>query len=312
MRREGLRVSNYLMHMLRRSDGLLARAALALQRTVAARPNDAAALHRLGDVQRGLGQLGEALECYRRVLALHPDDPRAQRLAAILSGRAPPGEPGAAPMPFAYMVDFLPEQRCKALLALALANRGEFKPAPYARRMQRTHAEVESSHGKFVVDPRITEEEVRPWFEPHLRGAFAQVLPRLQMREPSDWRLEIGLSAYRGGGRFFSKHSDGGPLGDRVRTLCFCYYFHRQPRGFSGGDLLLYDGDGTHGTQSFTRIEPQHNSIVFFPAACIHQVAPFERDVADFGDARFAVHGWLNESAKDVRAATVLGSGHAA
>ena len=301
-------MSNYLMHMLQRSDGLLARAALALQRTVAARPNDAAALRRLGDVHRGLGQLGEALECYRRALALRPDDPKAQRLAAILSGRAPPGEPGASPMPFAYMPDFLPEQRCKALLALALANRAEFKPAPYARRMQRTHAEVESSHGKFLVDPRITEAQVRPWFEARLRGAFAQALPRLQMRQPRDYRLETGLSVYRGGGRFFSKHSDGGQRGDRVRTLCFCYYFHRQPRAFSGGDLLLYDGDGTQG---FTRIEPQHNSLVFFPAACIHQVAPFERDVADFGDARFAVHGWLNESAKDVRAATVLGCGHA-
>ena len=287
------------MHMLRRSDGLLGRAALALQRTVAADPNDAAALRRLGDVHRGLGQLGEALECYRRVLVLRPDDPTAQKLVAILSGTAPSdAPPGAGPSPFVCVADFLPEQRCRALLALVLANQGNFKPAPYARLMQRAHAEVESSHGKLLVDPSITEAEVRPWFEARLRGAFALALPRLRMREPSEYSVEIGLSAYCGGGRFFSKHSDGGQIGERVRTLCFCYYFHRQPCAFSGGDLLLYDGDGTQG---FTRIEPQHNSIVFFPAACIHQVAPFERNVADFGDARFAVHGWVNVSAKSNR-----------
>lgn len=51
-------------------------------------PDNAAALQRLGEVYRGLGKLGEALECYQRVLALRPDEPKARRLAAILRGDA--------------------------------------------------------------------------------------------------------------------------------------------------------------------------------------------------------------------------------
>ena len=291
-------MANHTMPMLRRTDGLFERAAEALQRTVAADPTDAAALQRLGDVQRGLGRLGEALDCYRRVLALRPDDPKAQRLAAILGGKAPPqAPPDARPLPFVTMAGFLPKERCSELLAFALANRERFRPAPYAGLAQRKHFVRDPSNGRFLIEPQIMNAEVRPWFEAWLRGAFAQALPRLRMREPSDWRLEIGLSAYRGGGRFFFKHRDDGERGGRIHTLCFSYFFHRQPRSFSGGELLLHDDDGT---RNFTCIEPQHNSMVFFPAACIHQVAPFERDVAHFADARFAVHGWLNVSAASV------------
>ena len=50
-------MSRYLTHMLRRTDGLLDRAAAALQRTVEADPDNAAAQRRLGDVYRGLGKL---------------------------------------------------------------------------------------------------------------------------------------------------------------------------------------------------------------------------------------------------------------
>ena len=291
-------MANHTMPMLRRADGLFERAAEALAATVAANPTDAAALQRLGDVQRGLGRLGAALDCYRRVLALRPDDPKAQRLAAILGGQAPPpAPPDARPLPFVTMAGFLPEERCSELLALVLANRERFRPAAYADSAQRKHFVGDPSNGRFLIEPQITKAEVRPWFEAWLRGAFAQALPRLRMREPSDWRLEIGLSAYLGGGRFFFKHRDDRERDGRIRTLCFSYFFHRQPRSFSGGELLLYDDDGT---RNFTCIEPQHNSMVFFPAAYIHKVAPFERDVAHFADARFALHGWLNVSAASV------------
>ena len=283
-----------LTRMLLRSDGLLERAAAALQRVVAAEPENAAALLRLGDVYRGTGKLREALECYRRVAALRPGDSTASWLVAILSGKAlPDSPPDSEPAPFVRETDFLAPPRCRELLALALANRERFGPALLAARTQRTLAEAGSSHGKFLVDAQVTERKVRPWFEARLRDAIAEALPRLRIPEPKQSWVEMAMSAYFGG-RYFSKHRDTNPPAD-TRLLNFVYYFHRQPRRFAGGELLLYDGDGT---QAFTRIEPRHNSIVFFPAACLHQVAAFERDVADFRDARFALHGWLHRGAR--------------
>lgn len=309
-------VSEYphLTRMLLRSDGLLERAEAALQRTVTANANDATAWCRLGDVRRSKGQLAEALDCYRRAASLRPNDPRTAWLVALLSGNAlpePPAHGHAAP--FARQDGFLPPERCQALLDLAVASRAHFAPAivnvlpepmdalvppPLQRRpaaaANSANGWVDPSRRKaLIVDARITQADIRPWFEPLLRHAFADALPRLGLGGPHAQRIEIGMSAYLGGS-FFAKHKDNGASASHTRLASFAYYFHRRPRRFSGGDLLLHDDDG----RAFTRIEPAHNSIVFFPAACLHQITAIEGDLHDFRDARFVVHGGVRNETR--------------
>lgn len=297
-----------LTHAMLRPDGLLDRAAAVLGRTVASDPDNMAALRRLGDIYRGLGKLREALDCYTRVVAAHPDDAKAARLAAILGRRALPetaeASPAEQPVPFVRMTDFLPEQQCQALLDLALASRERFQPAlvivpPEGDAADGSPAVFE----KGIVDPcrrkglvaggGVTEREVQPWLEARLRDAFALALPRLQMREPSAYSVEMAMSAYVGSG-FFGRHRDNSAPAFRTRKVSFAYYFHAQPPRFCGGDLLLHDGDGS---QAFTRVEPQHNSIVLFPASSLHEVAPIVSNSANFPAARFAIHGWLHSAA---------------
>ena len=316
-REQGGGVSEYsqLTRLLLRSNGLLERAEAALQGTLAAAPNDVEAWCRLGDVQRGKGKLGDALECYRRVATLRPDDTQARWLVAILSGTALPDAPaGVRPTPFVRQTNFLSPQECSQLLSLAQANSERFAPAivNVLRRPQELTAEEPPEAAKnggigsvdpsrrnaLIVDPRITEREIRPWFEPRLRSVLAEALPRLGLRQPRQQRVEMGMSAYLGGS-FFAKHKDNGASACHTRLLSFAYYFHRQPRRFSGGELLLHDAGGP----AFTRIKPQHNSIVFFPAACIHEVTAVESDGAfvspgeNFGDARFVIQGGLRDDA---------------
>lgn len=274
-----------LTRLLVREDGLIERAEAALLRTVAADPEDAAALLQLGDVQRGKGQLDEALACYRRVLSLRPDDAKALWLTAVLSGQPLPEAPVRdRPPPFVRRPDFLPPRQCQALLSHALANRERLAPAVVGGPRR-----VDPSARRALTERAVTVREVQPWFEAPLRSAFREALPRMGMPEPSEYWVEMAMSAYLGGG-FFAEHVDAGP-GFRTRRLSFAYYFHAEPRRFRGGELLLHDGDGQAGT--FTRIEPQHNSIVFYPAWALHQIAAVEGDIKDFRDARFAIHGWL-------------------
>ena len=282
-----------LTQMLLRSDGLLERAEAALRRTAEAKANDAAALLRLGDVQRGEGKLGEALDSYRRVVSLRPDDPKASWLVAILSGKKLPNAPAQArPVPFVHRTDFLPPQQCKVLLALAQASRERFKPGLVGGGQ----GILDPDTRKALVERGVTVEDVRPWLATHLRKAFSEALPRMGMCEPSQYWIEMVMSAYLGGG-FFAKHTDNGARVSRARMLSFAYYFHREPRCFSGGALLLHDSDSN--ACAFTRIEPQHNSIVFFPSSCIHEITAIENDLDDFGGARFAIHGWLRTDFKD-------------
>lgn len=272
--------------MLLRSGGLFERAEVALRRTVEANANDAAALFRLGDVQRGEGRLGAALASYRRVVSLRPEDAKAFWLVAVLSGKELPDTPAPGrPVPFVYQTDFLPPRRCAALLALAQANRERFEPGAVG-----SSRAVNPAVRKALVEQNATVKEVRPWFETHLRKAFSEALPRMGMCEPGQYRVEMSMSAHRGGD-FFAKHIDNATRATRARMVSFAYYFHREPRRFSGGELLLHDSDSD--ACAFTRIEPRRNSIVFFPSWCTHQITPIENDLDDFDGARFAIHGWL-------------------
>ena len=198
----------------------------------------------------------------------------------------PDAPAGARPVPFVRRTDFLPPQRCSDLLAFVEDNRKRFQPSGYGP----SYDSVGPTSPMVLSERRGTEREVRPWFEARLRSVFPEALRRLRMPEPRKYWVEMATSAHLGG-HFLTKHNDNGAPRFRTRTLSFAYYFHRRPRRFSGGDLLLHDGNGEAAT--FTRIEPLHNSIVFFPAYAAHQTTAVERDLESFGDARFAISGWL-------------------
>ena len=111
------------------------------------------------------------------------------------------------------------------------------------------------------------------------------------MVDLGEHRFEVQVSVYPAGG-FFTPHSDDRKVMgiQEARPINCLYYLHRQPKPFSGGDLLLHDGEvaNTH-----TRIEPLDNSIVLFPSRCVHEVTLVEGDPADFGAGRFSVNSYV-------------------
>ena len=67
------------------------------------------------------------------------------------------------------------------------------------------------------------------------------------------------------------------------------YYFHRQPRGFSGGQLAIYPIDAGDAAT----IEPMHDRLVVFPSFAPHEVLPVTVPGNAFADARFSINCWL-------------------
>src|SRR5262249_54493238 len=100
-------------------------------------------------------------------------------------------------------------------------------------------------------------------------------------------------------GHFFRIHWDAGEPGSRhsSRMINFVYYFHKIPRPFTGGELLVFDTDleaNEVGTTRFNCIVPEDNSIVFLPPNFYHSVSPIPRPSHEFSDSRFTINGHVH------------------
>ncbi len=177
------------------------------------------------------------------------------------------------------------------LLDYTLANRARFTP-------------LTLSDG--VVDParRVSQRlrdlgPMRARIEARLRDMLPDILHRCgtQSFDPDEIQLEI--AAHRDGA-FFVPHSDlpVGPgrerlAGDARRRVGGVYYYHREPKGFSGGALRLLRFGGGDRPGDFVDIEPEQNSLVVFPFWAVHEVRKVRCPGGDFADSRFAVNIWL-------------------
>jgi Rps23 Pro-64 3,4-dihydroxylase Tpa1-like proline 4-hydroxylase len=80
--------------------------------------------------------------------------------------------------------------------------------------------------------------------------------------------------------------------------ITFIYYFFREPKGFDGGALRVYDsrvdlyGNVTPG--DFQTIHPSQNQMIFFPSNSLHEVLPVNCASGDLADSRFTVNGWVH------------------
>ena len=95
------------------AEELFDKAAAALRRMLAVEPRNAAALARLGDLERRRGDFAAALTAYRRLLTVAPDDASAAWAVAVLGGdRLPEAPPPVGRIaPFVRMTDGLPAVR---------------------------------------------------------------------------------------------------------------------------------------------------------------------------------------------------------
>lgn len=114
-------------------------------------------------------------------------------------------------------------------------------------------------------------------------------------------RVETEVCAHRSGS-FFAKHIDT-TVGEARKSLASdrmisaVYYFPREPLGFSGGELVLYDFTGE---MPVAQIEPRRNRLVAFPSFAHHSVTPLTEGAETFDCARWSVNCWLHRARKEL------------
>jgi hypothetical protein len=190
---------------------------------------------------------------------------------------------------------FLAPEEHSALLDWTIANRERFGPA------------LLSGH---VLDPsrRVAERlhdlgPHRPVLERRIQEILADIFRRTGTRPFEIEFLELEVAAH-GDGAFFSAHSDipvgpgrqpvgGDRSGTQDRLVSAVYYFHAEPKRFSGGALRLYRLGDHEAEGDFIEFEPEQNSLVVFPSWARHEVRRVGCPGCAFGDYRFAVNAWL-------------------
>lgn len=130
-----------------------------------------------------------------------------------------------------------------------------------------------------------------------LRTIFPRILRMLDHAPFAIARAEAQITASNHGD-FFRSHSDNAQEQVASREITFVYFFHREPKKFSGGELRIYDSRWENNsyvpTANCHAIVPEQNEMVLFNSSLAHEITPVECSTGAFSDGRFTVNGWLH------------------
>jgi Rps23 Pro-64 3,4-dihydroxylase Tpa1-like proline 4-hydroxylase len=196
--------------------------------------------------------------------------------------------------PYFELRDFLDEETVAGLLDYAVSHQSNFTSTGVGSEIG-----VESN----AVDPSIrvsTGLRNLGTFRPLLKTRIFDLLPtliaQLRVRPVEEPRLETQLVAH-GDGAFYKRHIDTktGHNADmtHIRILSAVYYFHAEPKAYTGGALRLYAICGKDG-ENFVDIEPERNSLSVFLSWASHEVLPISCPSKRFIDSRFAINCWVH------------------
>ncbi len=139
--------------------------------------------------------------------------------------------------------------------------------------------------------------EFRDIFAEQIYAFLPHVFTGLGYPEFPVSNLEIQITATNNG-EFFRRHNDNGGVSLDSRLITFVYFFYREPRAFTGGELCLFDTELENGEYRtpgpYFQITPVQNQICFFVSEYLHEVLPVQCASNEFMDSRFTVNGWLH------------------
>lgn len=250
-----------------------------------------------GDLLRARGDLPGAAAVFDLLGRSHPDQSRARYLSALLSGAhapQPPSRPTPWPPPFVRLEGFLDRDRHDELMRFVAGGTHGLEPSTVGR----IEANGPQPRVDYTARTSFRIPEIGPvalWLRPQIEACIAPMTSRLGLAPFTPGIVELKCTVY-GDGDFFRVHADN--RNHPTRRISFIYYFHHMPKRYSGGALLLYDGDVADPTnffpESVTRLETLDNSLVVFPSSAHHEVEPVVCPSGLSTDARFTFAGHVH------------------
>lgn len=192
------------------------------------------------------------------------------------------------PPPHHRIAGLMGSAMVERLLELALTREAAFVPT-----------RVGNGNGG-MVNPSIRSSlllrdlgELRLELEARFTAVLGDAVRLLRLSPIRLHRLEL---VAHNEGAFYDEHIDtftSQPDAQSDRALTGVYYFHRQPKAFSGGDLRLKAiAPAADGARHFTDIPPGQDMFVLFPSWVPHEVRKVSCPSGAFADSRFALNCW--------------------
>jgi SM-20-related protein len=197
------------------------------------------------------------------------------------------------PTPLVVLDEFLVAQEWAGLLHYTMRRGQKFTQAGVLDAGGANRTDNSYRRSRLLYDLPACKE----LFIDRILSYLPYVLARLRQPPYPISQFEIQLTATNNG-QFFKMHRDDDSDSVRSRMITFIYYFFREPKGFDGGALRVYDSRvDLHGNMSagdFQTIHPSQNQMIFFPSNSLHEVLPVQCTSGDFADSRFTVNGWVH------------------
>lgn len=256
-------------------------------------------LLQLSNLYRQKGNLEQSKHYCLELLHLEPEHVYANQLKAALSGQFDLSYCTAdqvAPSPFIVIDDFIANEKLLELESIIKENSDLFDSTRVNYKGKNIKDDV--ARKSKVLDKKHFKQFAH-FFESKLLEVVPSVAYKLKLR-PSILHPELSLTMHLDGD-FFKIHSDVLAKGKgSLRALTFVFYYHKNPKAFNGGDLLLFDSSTNRGQHdmNYTKISPVRNSIIFFPSGCYHKVTPIKLNTTNYLNGRFTINGWFHKNAE--------------
>lgn len=191
--------------------------------------------------------------------------------------------------PYGVYRNFLDLASHAQLLAWAIGNEVKFKPTVVDHGVSNPFIRRSLSVGNFEPMEFVFRQGIRKMVQVFIRDL------RVSPFEPSELQLEL---VAHNDGAFYTRHIDTFVANHRQNTdrlLSGVYYFHSEPKAFSGGALRLYPLFDDGNEDNFIDIQPEQNTLVVFPSWAPHEVLQINCPSKRFSNSRFAVNCWLTQ-----------------
>ncbi len=193
------------------------------------------------------------------------------------------------PSYFAQVENFLTPAQVQNLIKYVLEREAKFEPTSNSAN-----------------DPNYRRSSFLPFFPEfselivnRIRDMMPYIITYLGLPSFTVGDIESQLTAHNDG-NYYKIHNDNGSPDSATRELTYVYYFNRQPKSFTGGELLIYDSKIENnfyvGASSYHTVQPIHNSIVFFLSRYMHEVKPVNCPSKHFANSRFTINGWVRRA----------------